>query len=248
MQHPLPQPDFVLVTPQMGENIGMAARGMLNCGFDQLKLVAPRDGWPNQQAQAASAGAHTVIENTKVFPTVAEAVAGATLVIATSARRRELEKPHFELNDALHHIHAHQGKVAILFGCENSGLTNAELSLADALVSYPINPSFPSLNLAQAVFAMAFSLRRAFLGTTPQMAPPQAAYQPAAPAPKDLIHQMFQFLEACLDEKGFFYPPHKKEKMVQNLQAFLLRANPSTQEVNTFFGVIRALYEEKKGP
>ena len=154
-------PAIVLVRPQLGENIGMAARAMLNCGLDELRLVAPRDGWPNPAARAAAAGADAVIDGARVFDTAAEAVADLQLVLAATARRRDVEKPVHRPREAARLLRDTGARAGVLFGPERSGLDNDEVGLAAAIVEAPLNPDFPSLNLAQAVFLMAWEWRMA---------------------------------------------------------------------------------------
>jgi tRNA/rRNA methyltransferase len=158
------QPAFVLVRPQMGENIGAAARGMWNFGLDRMHVVAPRDGWPNSRAVAMASGAGRLLDAARLFETTPEAVADATWVLATTARERDLTKPVYTPEEAMRDAKARiaaGGRVAVLFGPERAGLENDDIARANAIVSVPVNPDFPSLNLAQCVLLVAYEWRRA---------------------------------------------------------------------------------------
>lgn len=233
-------PAVILVNPQMGENIGSACRAMLNFGLTDLRLVAPRDGWPNERAQTLAAGALSVLNDAKLFDTTEEAIADLTYVLSATARRREIELPVVgvrTIGAELRRLEATGTSTGILFGPESSGLSNADVGLSDAILTYPVNPAFQSLNLAQAVNIFAFlwgmagevEIPETFENTLSDVAPRQ-----------DLI-RMFDHLETELDTAGFFYPPSKTDLMRQNIRAPFIRANMSTQEVRTFRGIIKAL-------
>lgn len=233
-------PVVILVNPQMGENIGASCRCMLNFGLTELRLVAPRDGWPNPAAESMAAGAVDVLENAKVYPTTAEAVADLKYVLAATARRREMEIPVIgtgEVGGALRAYAKAKVPTGILFGPEKAGLTNADVVLADAILTYPVNPAFQSLNLAQAVNIFAY------IWASAEGAAPPALFQTeisGVAAREDLI-RMFKHLEDELDASGFFYPPEKRALMAQNIRAPYTRAKMTAQEVQTMRGIIKAL-------
>ncbi len=235
-----PAPVVVLCEPQLGENIGTAIRAMANFGLWELRLVNPREGWPNEKAAAASTKASHVLERVRVFDTTPEAIADLSLVYATTARRRDMFKPVLGPEEAANNLAAHIGagqRAGLLFGRERWGLKNAEVVLADAIVTLPVEEAFASLNIAQAVLVLAYEWRRAahveqglpFTGETGQ------------PAARDDLLRMFAHLEESLDAAGFFTVPEKRASMVNNLRTMLVRANFNAQEVRTFRGVISAL-------
>ena len=233
-----PQPAVILVRPQLGENIGAACRGMLNFGLTELRLVAPRDGWPNPAADAMAAGAVELIENAKLFETVEEAVADLSFVLAATARRRELEIPVVGTDVVGTEMRAKIGQgVGILFGPEKAGLTNADVVLADKILTYPVNPAFQSLNLAQAVNVFAFIWAQSGSVNVPDIFDDVRSEV----APREDLTRMFDHLEDELDKAGFFFPAAKKHLMQQNIRAPLTRAQMSEQEVRTFRGIIKAL-------
>jgi tRNA/rRNA methyltransferase len=233
-------PAIVLVDPQLGENIGMVARAMLNCGLEELRLVRPRDGWPNPAAESAAAGADEVLAHARLFETTAEAVADLQRVYATTARPRGMLKPVVtprraaaELRTAL----ARGARAGVLFGPERAGLVNDDVALADAVLSVPLNPAFASLNLAQAVFVVGYEW---LLGEAevPERALPLGATRPATKA--ELIG-FFERLEAALDAAGFLQPVEKRPNMVRNLRNLFGRAELSGPEVRTLHGIVSAL-------
>lgn len=233
-----PQPAVILVRPQLGENIGAACRGMLNFGLTELRLVAPRDGWPNPAADAMAAGAVELIENAKLFDTVEEAVADLSFVLAATARRRELEIPVVGTDVVGKEMRAKVGQgVGILFGPEKAGLTNADVVLADKILTYPVNPAFQSLNLAQAVNVFAFIWAQSGSVNVPDIFDDVRSDV----APREDLTRMFDHLEDELDKAGFFFPAAKKHLMQQNIRAPLTRAQMSEQEVRTFRGIVKAL-------
>ena len=233
-----PQPAVILVRPQLGENIGAACRGMLNFGLTELRLVAPRDGWPNPAADAMAAGAVELIENAKLFDTVEEAVADLSFVLAATARRRELEIPVVGTDVVGKEMRAKVGQgVGILFGPEKAGLTNADVVLADKILTYPVNPAFQSLNLAQAVNVFAFIWAQSGSVNVPDIFDDVRSDV----ASREDLTRMFDHLEDELDRAGFFFPAAKKHLMQQNIRAPLTRAQMSEQEVRTFRGIIKAL-------
>ncbi len=236
-----PGPIIILVEPQLGENIGMAARAMLNCGLTELRLVSPRDGWPSEDAAAASAGADKVIDEARVFDTTADAVADLQLVFAATARARDMTNRILGPGQAAAEIHAFMdkdGKAGVLFGREAKGLRNDDVVLADAIIMIPVNPAFGSLNLAQAVFAVGHEWLKA--GAEP---PPGKLAMPkdTRPADKADLLGLFEHLEDELDKSGFFHVAEKRVVMARNLRNMLQRAGLTEQEVRTLRGVITSL-------
>ncbi len=227
-------PIIVLVAPQMGENIGAVARAMGNFGLCDLRIVAPRDGWPNKAATAMAAHALPIIESAKIFDSVAEAVADCHHIFVTTARMRELNKPVVNARE----YPALQGKVAILFGRENNGLSNEEMALAYGILTIPTHPDCSSINIAQAVLLMAYEW---YQQHTTHVLPPLAE-----PAVQENLHGFFDQLEAGLDEVFFWKEENKKERMWQNLRSIFLRAAPSNSEVQSLRGMVRALMQGKK--
>ncbi|HYC64181.1 MAG TPA: RNA methyltransferase [Reyranellaceae bacterium] len=237
-------PIVILVRPQLGENIGMAARAMLNCGLSRLRLVKPRDGWPNPKAQRAASGADVVLEEAEVFESVADAVADLERVVATTARNRELAQRIVTARRAAKEMRAWIGKgqgVGVLFGAERTGLTNDELVHADTLLSIPLNPQFSSLNVAQAVLLVAYE----WLTSGDDTAAERMSDHSARPATKDELVNLFDHLERALDQSGFLRNKAMRPSMVLNLRAFLQRAGMTEQEVRSFHGVIKFLSKRK---
>jgi tRNA/rRNA methyltransferase len=237
-------PMIVLVRPQLGENIGMAARAMLNCGLSSLRLVAPRDGWPNPKAQRAASGADVVLDKAKVFDTVGEAVADLERVVATTARNRELSQRILTPRRAAAEMRGWIGRgerVGILFGPERTGLTNDDMVQADTALSIPLNPQFSSLNIAQAVLLVAYEWAAA-----DEDAPAERMSDHATrPATKDELLNLFEHLERALDQSGFLRNKAMRPAMVHNLRAFLQRAAMTEQEVRSFHGVIKYLAKHR---
>lgn len=237
-------PVIILVRPQLGENIGMAARAMLNCGLSTLRLVAPRDGWPNPKAQRAASGADIVLDKTRVFDTVQAAVADLERVVATTARNRELTQRILTPRSAAVEVHGWLGQgeqVGILFGPERTGLENDDMVHADTALSIPLNPQFSSLNIAQAVLLVAYEW-----ATAGQDAPAERMSDHAArPANKEELTNLFAHLERALDESGFLRNKAMRPAVVHNLRALLQRAAMTEQEVRTFHGVIKFLSKSK---
>ncbi len=232
---PARQPVIVLVQTQMGENIGMCARAMLNCGLERLRLVRPRNGWPDERAVATSADADRVIAGVRCFETVAEAVADCRRVYATTARRRELQLPVVEVSDAAREIREEPGDCAILFGPEASGLDNEALSRADRLLSIPVNPAFSSLNLAQAVLLFGWEWWRED-GREREVTPREPW------ASKEELGVFLDRLEGELEAGGrFFNSPEMRPDTVRSLRAIFNRAAPSERELRMLHGVVTAL-------
>ncbi|MGQ0591031.1 MAG: RNA methyltransferase [Sphingosinicella sp.] len=231
-------PAIVLVRPQLGENIGKAARAMLNFGLTDLRLVTPRDGWPNPSAGPAASGADIVLERARVFDSVAQAVADCPSVYATTVRKRGLVVPVVSPEEAAQEIHANHGASAILFGAERSGLETDEVAIAGKIVTVPVNPDFRSLNLAQAVMLLAYewskheALAVPTLGDEAEPRAPQAHLE-------GMIAQLFDALEAA----DYFHPPDRTPATRNTLRTILTKASWSTREVQAMRGVIRALAE-----
>jgi tRNA/rRNA methyltransferase len=230
------QPIIVLVHTQLGENIGMCARAMLNCGLERLRLVKPRDGWPNERAVATSADADRVIAGACCFESVAEAVADCNRVYATTARHRARQLPTLEVAKAAREIRAEDGECAILFGPEASGLDNESLSHADRLLYFPVNPDFSSLNLAQAVLLFGWEWWR---GTG--LETPKREGEIEGAASKEELGAFLERLEGALEVGRFFPSPDMRPETVRNLRALFHRAAPSEGELRMLHGVVTAL-------
>lgn len=237
-------PCIVLVEPQLGENIGMAARAMLNFGLTDLRLVRPRDVWPNQKAVNAASGANVVVDDARLFDTTEEAVADLQRVYAATARARDMRKtvvtPQRAASD-MRGFNTAGDRCGILFGPERAGLDNHDVALADTLLSVPLNPAFSSLNIAQAVLLVAYEWFRSDDETPPEVFV-QGRTGPAARA--ELI-ALFEHLESELVAGGFLFPPEKAPVMVRNLRNMLQRAHLTEQEVRTLRGVIKGLTERR---
>jgi tRNA/rRNA methyltransferase len=234
-------PVIILVEPQMGENIGMVARAMANFGLAELRLVNPRDGWPNEKAQAAASKADHVIDGVRVFDRLEQAIADLNFVYATTARERDGYKPvrsPIAAAQTLRARHTVGEGTGILFGRERWGLTNEEVALADEIVTFPVNPAFASLNIAQAVLLMSYEWMKSGmenLGAVPFQAIGQR------PSTKEQLFGLFDQLEEALDARGYFHPAGKKPKMVDNLRAVLSRRAFTEQEISVLRGVISSL-------
>lgn len=234
-------PAIILVHPQLGENIGMVARAMANFGLAELRLVNPRDGWPSEKAISAASKADHVIEAAKVYSSLEEAIADLEFVYATTARDRygykEVRSPVVAADDLRLRFRAGE-KTGILFGRERTGLTNEEIALADELVTFPVNPAFASLNLAQAVLLMSYEWMKSGLSSheeTPFGALPQR------PAKKEELQGLFDHVEETLDARGYFRPAEKKPKLVENLRAILTRPSFTGTEIQVLRGIISCL-------
>ncbi len=232
-------PVIILNAPQLAENIGAVARVMANFGLSDLRLVNPRDGWPQERAWALASGAEWPLNAAKVTETVAEAIADLHLVFATTARPRELQLPVLTPRAAaaeLHQASARGERIGLLFGGERAGLETADIALCQAVVTIPIDPRFRSLNLGQAVAINAYEWR-----ATLDDAPPAIFREHSPPADGAAMLGLFEHFEAELDAAGFFHPPDKRPSMVQNLRSALGKGRLSQQEVRTFRGVVTAL-------
>lgn len=240
-----PQPAFVLVRPQMGENIGAAARAMWNFGLDRMRLVAPRDGWPNPAADAMASGAGRLLDEAQLSGSLSDAVADCHYVLATTARARGLTKPVYSPERAMQ-VAAERiaggERVAVLFGPERAGLENEDVARANAVVNVPVNPDFPSLNLAQCVLLTAYEWRRAQAGITPgrvDMARTEWASQQE-------VEALASHYEDRLDTAGFFFPAAKAEGMKVNLRNMWSRMPLTRADVQMLHGVLRQMVRWKE--
>ncbi|WP_099558888.1 RNA methyltransferase [Hartmannibacter diazotrophicus] len=237
------RPAIILVEPQLGENIGTAARAMANFGLCDLRLVTPRDGWPNEKARAAASRADHVIDAVRVYDDLASAVKDLSFIYATTARDRDLSKRvcgPVQAAATMRQFEGQGGRVGILFGRERWGLNNEEISLADEILTLPVDPEFASLNIAQAVLVISYEWRKAGFSEADGGIPFQTPER-SLPATKDELVGLFEHLEGALDDVTFFRPPEKRPTMVRNLRAILQKAELNAQEVRTLRGVISAL-------
>src|SRR5258705_2275148 len=240
-------PVVILVEPQLGENIGMAARAMGNFALTRLRIVKPRDGWPNIAAQRAAAGADHILDHAELFETVEQAVADLTLLFATTARAHDQAKPVVAPVEAAAEIVAHVGGgggAGILFGRERYGLQNEEVALANRIVTFPVNPGFASLNLAQAVLLIGYEWFR--LST--EGALPFAMPERSERASQHQMQAFFDNLVRELDGVEFLRPAEKRETMLVNLRNIFARMEPTKQDMHTLHGVVMAIAEGRKGP
>lgn len=245
--HEIEGPVVVLVEPQLGENIGMAARAMGNFGLTRLRIVKPRDGWPNLAAQRAAAGADHILDRVELFDTVQAAVADLTLLFATTARAHDQAKPVVAPEAAAREMAgqiAVGGHVGILFGRERYGLQNEEVALADRIVTFPVNPGFASLNLAQAVLLVGYEwFKLATKGALPFAMPERSER-----ASQHQMQAFFDNLVRELDQVEFLRPAEKRDTMLVNLRNIFTRMEPTKQDMHTLHGVVMAIAEGRKGP
>ena len=234
------KPVIVLVRPQLGENIGKAARAMLNFGLVELRLVEPRDGWPNPSAGPAAAGADIVLDKAEVFATTAEAVADCAHVYATTVRKRGVTKPVVTPEEAAREMAGASGRSAILFGPERSGLETEDVALARAILTVPINPDFGSLNLAQAVILCAYEWSK----HENLVQPTQEDLLP--PAPQEELEGLIAHLEAMLEPKGYFLPQARADSTRRTLRGVLTKPGWNHLEVRTLRGVLSSLERRPK--
>jgi tRNA/rRNA methyltransferase len=238
------RPVIILVEPQLAENIGMVARAMANFGLSELRLVASRNGWPKKGAHSAASGATHILETATLYATAAEAIADLNSVFATTARNRGQMKRVFGPDQAMQEarLRAEQGqRIGILFGRERVGLTNDEVSLADAIITFPVDPRFSSLNLAQAVLLVAYEW---YKGATGEVLPFTGELM-SSPAPREMVTSFFDFVEGELDAVGY-YPEEKRPGMVRNMRDMFHRIGMTEQDVRTLRGAIRALVEGRR--
>lgn len=236
---PLPSPVIILVEPQLPENIGMAARAMANFGLRELRLVAPREGWPNETARSPAVGATAILDGARAFASTAEAIGDLSFVLATTARARGKMKrvlsPEAAFADLAARAAAGQ-RTGILFGRERTGLENDDISLADAILTYPVDPAFASLNLAGAVLLAAYEWAR----VSPRR-PAAGGPEPGPePAPRAAVLALFDSMEGELDRAGY-YPAEKRPVMTRNMRDMFHRMAMTAQDVSTWHGAIRAL-------
>jgi tRNA/rRNA methyltransferase len=245
-------PAIILVKPQLGENIGFAARAMANFGLSDLRLVAPRDGWPNEKAHDAAAGAAYVVEGARLYATVEEAIAELNYVLAATARPREMVKTVLSPESAaleLRQRSLRRELTGILFGPERSGLDNDTIALADAVMTAPVNPDFASLSLPQAVLLFGYEWLKGegvtpSLGRVTEFDGPVAegiAFPDTRPATREELFALFEHLESELDRTGFLYPPEKRGSMVRNIRNMFHRMGATEQDVRTWRGIVAAL-------
>ena len=243
-------PAVILVEPQLGENIGTAARAMANFGLRDLRIVNPRDGWPSESARRAASGATHVFDRIRLFATVEEAIADLGYLVATTARSRELAKAVRGPAASAGIMRGHMAggvRAGILFGRERIGLTNEEISLADEIVTLPIDPQFASLNIAQAVLILAYEWRRSGLETEEEglrFTTPNES----RPATKQELMGLFEHLEGALDAVTFFRPVEKRPVVVQTLRAMLQKAQFTEADIRTLRGVVAALENRPTRP
>ena len=229
------KPIIVLVRPQLGQNIGKSARAMLNFGLTELRLVTPRDGWPNPEAGPAASGADVVLEKARVFGTVADAIADCSISFAATVRRRDLVMPVVGPEGMADQIAASTARAAIIFGPERSGLETEEVALANAIVTVPINPEFASLNLAQAVILLAYEWsKRSALAQ-----PPAKDLEP--PAPLGELDGLIGQLDEELVAKGYFHPPSRTQATRNTIRTIFTKTGWSSREVKAVRGIVRAL-------
>ncbi len=235
-----PPPAIILVRPQLGENIGKAARAMLNFGLTDLRLVSPRDGWPNPDAGPAASGADIVLQRARVYDSVAEATADRAHVFATTVRKRGVTKPVMTPEQAAATVRSELGGSAILFGPERSGLETDDVAVARTIVTVPINPEFGSLNLAQAVILIAYEWSKG----AALASPPATDLDP--PAPQGELDGMIAQMEGMLEEAGFFFPPDRTPTTKRTLRSMLTKPGWSAQEVRTMRGVLSAFAKPRQ--
>lgn len=234
-------PAIILVAPQLAQNIGMVARAMANFGLTELRLVAPKNGWPMKGVREAASGAVAALDGARVYPTLPEAIADLHYVLATTARERGQMKRVMAPDAAMRAVAGREGqRVGILFGRERVGLLNEEVSLADAVVTFPVSTDFPSLNLAQAVLLVGYEWRRA-AGLAHL---PFAGEMLSPPATRAALLSLFASLEGALESAGF-YPPEKRETIARNMRDMLHRMGMTEQDVRTFRGALRAMVRRR---
>jgi len=238
-------PSVVLINPQLGENIGTAARAMLNFGLTDLRIVNPRDGWPSERAVAAASNADTVIDNARVHETTQEAVADLEFIYATTARPRDMIKAEVTAREAAVEMTASFAagrKIGILFGAERHGLSNDDIVLAQKIISVPVNPAYASLNLAQAVLLVGYEwFQQGFAKGERPGGRQLAVGEEDRPATNEDLVAMFEHLESELDAANFLKPPAKRPRMIRNIRNIFTRANLQDQEVRTLRGIIKSL-------
>ncbi len=255
------KPIIILIAPQMGENIGACARAMLNCGLDELRIVNPRDGWPNERATAMASGAFDKMPPVSVFSSTADAIADCHYTYATTARPRDMVKPVMTAKQAATDVHKRtsQGqKIAYLFGGERAGLSNEDVALSHAIITIPMNPDFSSLNLAQGVLLCAYEWYQESilqgLSPSPLPSPVGRGSLKSSPLGEDLgeglaphaeLNNLYNRLEEELRSGGFFRTQEMQPTVMRNLKNMLSRAQMTSQEINTFHGMVTTLISKK---
>jgi tRNA/rRNA methyltransferase len=238
-------PAIILVEPQLGENIGTAARAMMNCGLDDLRLVRPRDGWPSDKAVAAASGADAVLDQARLYPSVEAAIGDLVHVYASTARDRYMVKreltPRRAAEEMRGFISAGEA-CGVLFGPERTGLVNDHIALADTVVSVPLNPAFSSLNLAQAVLIVGYEWFTARIEPRPEI----MHRGHSRPANKEELLRFFEHFEEALGDSGFLRHPDKRPSLTRNLRNLFQRAQCTEQELRTLHGVITAFMGPRK--
>jgi tRNA/rRNA methyltransferase len=249
-------PVLILVRPQLADNVGMTARAMANFGLAELRLVEPRDGWPNEKARIAASGANFIVDAAQAYPTLKDALAGLHWVGATTARQRDLAKLVLTPEQAVAAMRERIGggqRCGIMFGPERNGLETEEVANADAAVMAPVNPNFASLNLAQAVLLMSYEwMKAAKAGTLGRVTTYEAPVEPglrtrgSPPATREELIGFFEQIEGELDRSGFFTAPEKRPSVVQNLRSMFTRMGATEQEIRTLRGIVKALTGGKR--
>lgn len=234
-----PSPIIILVQPQLGQNIGKAARAMLNFGLTEMRLVAPRDGWPNPDAGPAASGADLVLERAEVFATVAEAIADCSHVFASTVRKRDIVTPVVGPEEMARAIHASPGRSAILFGPERSGLATEDVVLASHIVTVPINPQFGSLNLAQAVILLAYEWSRGAGLVQP------TAFELEPPAPQAELDGLIGHLDDYLMQADYFHPPERTQATRNTIRTIFTKPGWSSREIKAVRGMLRAIAQPR---
>jgi tRNA/rRNA methyltransferase len=244
----LNKPVIVLVRPQLGENIGKAARAMLNFGLTEMRLVSPRDGWPNPSAGPAASGADLVLEQAKVFETTAEAVADCAHVHATTVRKRGVTKPVIGADKAGRLVHTQPGRHAILFGPERSGLETEDVALARNILTIPINPEFGSLNLAQAVVLVSYEWARLGreLANADEVLVQPTVEEILPPAPQEELEGLVAHFEKLLEPLGYFFPEIRAEATRRTLRGVLTKPGWNHLEVRTLRGVLSTIERNRR--
>ena len=244
-QATLAAPAVLLIEPQLPENIGATARAMMNCGLTNLRLVRPREAWPNERAREVSSGAYEAIDKAQVYPSARAAMADLTRVYATSARHRQMIKTVMTPREAaaeMRALVARGERVGVMFGPERAGLENHELSLADAVIRVPLNPDFTSLNLAQAVLLIGYEWYQAGDATPPR----ELVVNGTRPAEKEELLNFFDHLERELDASGFLRNTEKRPGMVRNIRNLFQRAGLTRQEIRTLHGIVKELSSKRE--
>ena len=235
------QPAIVLVRPQLGENIGKAARAMLNFGLSDLRLVSPRDGWPNPSAVPSASGADAVIEGAKVFDTIAEAVSDCAHIYATTVRKRGLVIPVVTPEEAARQIHITPEPSAILFGAERAGLETEEAAIAGTIITVPINPEFRSLNLAQAVILVAYEWSK-----HTRLSIPTESEEREPRATQSQLEGLIGQVDQALDKAGYYFPPDRVPTTRNTIRTILSKAGWSNREIQALRGMVRALTDPRQ--